>query len=503
MLMNLSFLTSLFKKDAKTLKLPDSALTKKLRAIASSNSFSLFNDVIVFHHSSSYNVALLLLDNARGLYLFEKKMWSYEDLKNATVEKARNQNNSANTLSFQQTQRVINKKFNELAHHDGAPIFNYLLMENLTTDEYGRLSDSFIELLPAHRVIFSDSTVEEILTKLRYSRIPDFELPSEEDILGNLLIQYAILDENRSLKLCSREQIDFIDDEISGFEILRGAPRSGKSNALLLKAIFEALKDKDKKIIILKSTVLSCDIFKKKLLDVVERAIVEINLSNIMILTPIEFVNLHLKRLKKSPLLESVLYVDKIIMKKKFHIANLVMCDDADLLRDDFIRYLTHSQSGSNLLLVNSDLKEAKREFAEEFAPKERVVNFHEANQHAKALLIVSKLLSTREPKDILIVSSSLSREGLLYDLEHFIERKPSLVDSSKILLKQNLESLKLATYIDVDELNAKHIVLLDVCSTTVAQIERAIGLAGISVDAIYEEECETINQLKEKYENN
>ena len=501
--MNFSFLLSLFKKDKKTSNLPDSLLVKKLKDISSTHAFTLFNEVTIFHHSSSYKIPLLLLDETRGLYIFEKKTWSFDDLQDFTVQKAPNQDSSDNMLSFQKTQNLINKKINELTHHDGVPIFNYLIMDNLSTDEYGRLNDSFIELIPARRVIFSDSTTEEILEKLSFAELSDVKLPSKEDIFGNLLVQYSLLDENESLKLCSREQIDFINSETFGLETLNGASRSGKTNATLLKAIFQTLKNKDKKILIIKPTPLSRDILKKKLLDMVERAIVEINLSQIIILTPIELINLHLKKLKKEPLLKEALRIDEILMTKKIHIADLVMCDDASLLREDFIQYLTRLQSDSSLLLVNNDSKEATYEFSGAYASKERVVNFHKANQHAKALLIVSKLLATAQPKDILIVSASLTREELLYDLEHFIEGKASLLDSSKNLLQQNLESLSLATYADVNELSAKHVILLDACSTALTQVQSAIGLATISVDAIYEEECESIHQLKEKYESN
>ena len=500
--MNLSFFTSIFKKDNTSLSLPDSILVKQLKAVSLSNSFLLFNNVTIFHHIKSYNIALMLLDESRGLYIFEKKEWSYDDLKNTIPEKAQYQENSKDTLSYQKSQNLINQKFNELTHHDSVPIFNYLLMENLNKDEYEHLNDSFKELLPKDRVIFNDSSKEEILYKLHDSKLSNTPLPPSKDIIGNLLIQYTILDDDNDLEICTQEQIDFIDAKISGVEILHAGPKSGKSNTLVLKSILQILKNEDEKIIIIKPTVLSCDILKRKLLNIVEHAIIDIDLSKISILTPLELINLHLKKLNKSPVKEH-LYIDDILLKKKFKIAELVMCDDANLYEDNFIDYLIHIQNSENLLLINKKSNDVKHRFTQSFIPDDKKITFYKANQHAKALLSISKLLLSKEPKHILVVGNSLSKEQLHHDLEYFIEEESYLLDSSLNLIDQSLDALLLANYADINELNADHIVLLDTCFSNFVEVEYAIGLAKKSVTIIYEEECETINKLKEEYENN
>jgi len=500
--MNLSFFTSLFKKDNTSLSIPDSILVKQLKAVSLSNSFSLFNNVTIFHHTNSYHIALMLLDESRGLYIFEKKEWSYDDLKNATVQKAQHQESSNSTLSFQKTQNLINQKFNELTHHDSVPIFNYLLMENLNSDEYEHLNESFKELLPKERVIFNDSTQEEILDKLQDSKLSNLQLPSKNDIIGNLLLQYTIVDDNGALHICTQEQVDFIDADISGVEILNALPRSGKSNTLLLKSILHILKYENEKIIIIKPTILACDILKKKLLNIVEHAIIDINLTQISVLTPLELVNLHLKKINKAPL-ENKLYIDDTLLKKKFQIAELIMCDDSNLYEDYFIDYLKHIQSNANLVLLNRKDKNVKFRFTQSFVPKDRNITFYKSNQHAKALLVISKLLLSEDPKSILIIGNSLSKEQLHYDLEHFIEEDSYLLDSSQNLINQKLDSLLLANYTDINELNADHIVLLDTCFSNFVEVEHAISLAKKSVTIIYEEECQTINNLKEEYENN
>ena len=500
--MNIPFLPSLFKKQNKSLTVTDSILVKKLKSIAEFSELSLYKDITIYHHTKNYLIPLMLLDTRRGIYLFERKDWSYDDLKNSKIEKADNQSASKDTLSYQKTQNIIDKKFNEITHHDSVPIFNYLLMENLNADEYEHLDESFKALLPKDRVIFSDSEENEIIQKLEYCETSEEPLPSKDNIIGNLLIQHTILNSDGSLKLCSDEQVAFIEAKLQGFEVLNAPTDSDKSSVLLLKAILEKLKTPNKKIIIIKPTLLACDILKKNLLEIVEHAIIEIDLTDIMILTPIDLVNMHLRKLKKETIIGNVI-IDESLMNKNFNVADLIMCDDANLIPDNFIQYLIHIQSKSNLVLVNSDIKEAFFTFNKEIKLSTAEIFFHKANPHAKALQLISKLLQDVAAKDIVVVSNSLSKEKLNDDLEFFIKDKALLLDSSENLINQNFDSLMLLTYHDTNALQAEHIILSHLCFTAQSEIEYALSMAKSSVDIIYEDECPEIENLRIKYESN
>jgi len=500
--MKIPFLNSLFKNKHKSLTIPDSILVKKLKSITEFSELSFYKDITIYHHTQKYQIPLMLLDTRRGIYLFERKEWSYDDLKNSKIEKAENQSASKDTLSYQNTQNIIDKKFNEITHHDSVPIFNYLLMENLNADEYEHLDESFKELLPKERVIFSDTQENEIIQKLEYSPTSQEPLPSKDNIIGNLLVQYTIVNSDGSLKLCSDEQIEFIEAEISGLEVLSSPTNNDKSNVILLKVMLEKLKNPNKKFIIIKPTLLACDILKKKLLDIVEHAIIEIDLTSIIILTPIELINMHLKKLKRETIVGNVT-IDESLMHKGFNVADLIICDDANLMPDNFIEYIIHIQSKSNLVLVNSDIKEASFTFSEASQEKTAEVFFHKANQHAKALQLISKLLQDSDAKDIIVVSNSLSKEKLNDDLEFFIKDKALLLDSSENLINQNFDSLMLLTYRDTNALQAEHLILLDLCFTSQSEIEYALSIAKRSVDIIYEDECQEIENLRIKYESN
>ena len=499
--MNLSFITSLFKQKTKTLCVPDSILVKKLKSLSFHSNLLIYSNVKIYHHAKTYEIPLIMLDNLRGLYIFEIKGWSYDDLKNSNIQKAKNQDASKDTLSFDNKQEIIRKKFNELTHNDGVPIFNYLIMENLSADEYEHLDESLKKLLPFDKLIFNDYQDSDIFKILQKASEEKSSLPSTDEILGTLFVQYTILDEDSRLNLCSNEQIEFIDKPLEAVQILNGVPNSGKSSLLLLKSIVELFNNPSKKIIIIKPTILACDTLKKKLLEIVEHAIIEIDLTLIEIVTPQELINRHLQKLNKPLVKEKTLYIDEKLMHKSFQIADIIMCDDAGMYANNFIHYLRHIQKKSKLLLVNEKDSTVSKILNTNFRVNQPKLDFIQTNPHAKALHLIQSILLDSKDENILVVSNSLSREKLKDDLEFFILQDPELLDSSKHLMYQEFSRLILATYADINTISAKHIIILDLCFTNAYEIEYALNLASLSVSILYEEDCQEILDLRGKYE--
>ncbi|MBU0720677.1 hypothetical protein KJ877_05000 [bacterium] len=502
--MNFSFLTSFFKEKKHTLQLPDSLLVKKLKQISKENNFLLYDNVTLYHHARSFFIPLIILDPNRGIYLFEYKDWSYDELKSATVEKSTNLDASQENLAFEKAHDFIKQKFNELSHNDGVEIFNFLLMENLNIGEYAHLDISFKELLPEHRVMFHDSSHEEILQKLKASKQATSSLPSPTDILSNLLIQYTIFDKNKNLHLCTKEQKHFIDSDIHDHQTLFARPKSGKTNTILLKAILEKLKNPDIRISIIEPTTLASDILKQKLINTVERGIVEVDITSIHIITPGELINKHLTKLNKSTLDGEAIHIDSTLMNKNFNIADLIICDDSDLLPNEFIAYLKHIQKKSDLLLIsNQNNKNHTYVFEKSFVSKHRNTLFKQSNPHAKALQIISKLLESNPSSDILVISDTLSKEKLNDDLEFFIRDKAVLLDSSKNLIDQNLNALLLSTYDQLSGVDAKYVLLMDLDSASDIQTDYAMNLADDTLYILYEDDSQKLQDLRNKYESN
>ena len=460
--MKLSFLPSFFKTKDEILVVPDSLLLKKIKSLSQNSNLVVFSHKEIYHHKESYPIPLMIYDDLRGIYIFEIKEWSYDDLKNATASKAESVENSKNTLAFDKTHAIIKKKFNELLHNDGVEIFNYLLMENLSSDEYEHLNDSLQEILPKDKIIFSDSDTSEIFKKLQSAAPENHDLPSKDVILGTLFIQYAIV-KGDEIHLCNEEQREFIDTKVSVKTNLVAAPKSGKSYTLLLKSIKELFKKERKKIILIKPTILSKEILHKRFLELIEHAIIDIDLMAFEILTPVELLNRHLMKLK-MPSLNDTLYIDEKLMQKSFDAADLIICDDADIMPSHFLSYLKHIQKRSDLILVNDANEELTVTFTQSYLPTEREVHFYQTNPHAKALHLIASLLKNADASDIVVVCSQESREKLQEDLSSFIEDETLLLDASKHLTEQKLDSILLTTYDDIIELEAKHAILMDLC---------------------------------------
>lgn len=500
--MKLSFITSLFKKKNDVLRVPDTILVKKLKSLSSHSNLLVYSNVKIYHHTHIYDMPLIMLDPLRGLYIFEIKDWSYDDLKNANVQKAQNQEASANTLSFDNTHTIIRKKFNELTHNDGVPIFNYLIMENLSADQYEHLNDSLKDVLPFQKLIFNDYKDSDIFKKLQDASPENDTLPSANQILGTLFIQYTIIDEQNALHLCTPQQQEFLDSTLESFTILNGTHASGKSTLLLLKAVIELLENSSLKIIIIKPTILACDLFKKRLLEITERAIIEIDLTSIEILTPLELLNRHLEKLSKKPL-ENIADMDLQQLNKKIRFADILMCDDSHLLAEPFVAYLKTVQKASKLLIVNEKHSLQQNSLTEDFRKEKRQVQFLQTNPHAKAMQLISTLLTTNKDETILVVSNILTQEKLKDDLESYILQTPEQIDSSKHLINQHFSQLLFATYLDINALSAKHIIMLDLCFTNANELEYAFNLASESVNILYEDDCQEVTNLKDMYESN
>lgn len=502
--MNFTFLSSLFKKKKTQLQLPDSLLIKKLKELCEENNLYLFQNKIIYHHSLRFEVPLFILDPQRGIYLFEYKEWSYDDLKNATIQKAQKQESASNSLAFEKTHEFMRQKFKELTHTNGVEIFNFLLMENLNADQYSHLDPSFQELLPAKKVIFHDSTKESMLQKLRDVKKPDLPLGRTADILGALLVQYIIFHKDGQRDLCTPEQRAFIDAELLPHETLYAPSGMGKTTLILLKALHEKLKNPKLRIVILQTSILACDILKKRLIQYIEDAMITVDITAIEVITPKEFVNKHLLKLKKPLLdLHEDLILDPKLFQSSFAAADIVFCDDSDFLEDSFHQYLRHVQKKGTLLFVTQKKQEdISYSFSDHSFQKNLEFAFYQGNELALSMHTLHKLLQTNKAKEILIVSDNLNKQKLHEDLEFFIKDKAILLDSTKNLIDLELDSVLLASYDEISALRAKHVLLLDICHTDPLLVESAKSKADKMLHIIYEQKCDKIKDLHNGYKN-
>ena len=477
-------------------------LLKQIKSLAQHSDIEVFSNIEIFHHTAIHNIELLLYDATRGIYLFEIKRWSFDDLKNATVEKAQQQEKSNNTLAFEKTQDIIKRKFNEILHNDGVDLFNYLLMENLSAQEYEHLDDSLKSLLPKEKIIFSDSSTSDIFKKLE-SAAPAREPIPTSLIMGTLLTQYTLIDDNGKLHLCNDEQREFIDIKINNSFNLTGEAQSGKSSILLLKAIRTLFKKEVKRIVLIKPTILARDIAYKKLLEIIEHGIIELDPANIEILTPLELLNKHLTKLKK-PLASSLVGIDPKLLQKPYNGADIILCDDAFALPQNFIDFIQHSQKNGAALFVNpTQPTSSLQTFTLHNSYEQKSHQFHilQTNPYPKAMQLVHTLTQSDPQKTILIVSDKETYEHLQEDLETFIEPKTSNIDANLNLLEQNYNTIQLTTYDDVYELSADIVIALDISKQSLEKLRYALHRAKYESYMLYENECDNVAKIKEIYE--
>ena len=478
--MTYNFFSSLFLKQADKQE-KTAPLLKKVYALKKHTNLTIYDSVNIFLHKRSYNIPLFIYDEYRGLYLFEIKEWSYDELKNATITQTQKATHAQNTLAYTTMQEGISRKLDEIIHTSDIPIHNYLLMTNLSSQEYKSLDASLKRKLPKDKIIFADMESQAILQKLQKESESQLTYGSAEKIVGSLLTQYTLLSKENELFLANEDQKAFLDTTLKGTLKLNAAPKSGLSSILLLKAIFEILKDPSKKVLIIKPTRLAKDIMHRAYLEIIEHAIIDFDILNVEILTAKE--------------------VEERLSKKRAALADLILCDDASLMQDEFLSTLKSSQRKTTLLIAGTTTENADFTFAKSYVSQEQKVEFYKTNPHAKALQLIEKLLKTKKPKEIIVISRSLNRDKLSEDLKFFIKDEAKILDSNISLAFQDLDMLKLAGYQDIIDVPFSDAILLDTEDASIQELERCINNADSSVHILYEDETKNIQQLKEKYE--
>ena len=475
--MNKNFLASLFSKSSQEQE-HYNLLLSKIYTLQKHSELTIYDSVDIFLHKRRETIPLLIYDKYRGIFLFEIKKWSYKDLKNASVTKMQTTKQANNTLSYTAMQKAIVNKLDEVIHTSDIPIYNYLLMTNLSAQEYKSLDDSLKKILIEEKIIFNDLDSKSILKKLENEPCNQNSYGNPEIIIGSLLTQYTLLDKENALFLANTVQKTFIDTPLKPLTNIQATPKSGLSATLLLKAIFEILKNPSLKITIVKPTKLSKDILHRQFLEIIEHAIIEFDILGVNILTPIETKQ-----------------------KKHSELGDIIMCDDGRFMQQEFIEYLKSLQGKHKIVLTNDSPSQITYSFHKSYLIQTDNILFYQTNPHAKTLQLVAQLLKHKEAKDLIIVSNEINRVNLIDDLQHFIEEKVTLLDSTINLIFQKLERLKVATYKDINEIIYNDAILLDIEDATNYELEYAINHAKESVHILYEEEAQ-LEQIKEIYAN-
>jgi len=471
--MNFPFFNLFTRRKTKELIVHNLTLLKKIKSFSDNREFKTFKHIKIFYHTTSIEIPLLAIDIHRGLYIFETKSWSYTELKNASIQKAQSQESSENTLAFDNIQNILKQKFKEITHNQDLNIFNYLLMEKLTKDEYLRLNNSIKELLPESKLIFCNDDDLAITQKLQNATEPQENRYPINDLMGVILTQYTILTKNETY-LCNDEQIDFIDHKLSKELNLIAPPKSGKTSILLLKAIKEIFENNYKNVIFIKQNTLAKDLLQKQLINIIEHGIIEFDLNSLSILTPQEY-------------------------KKSNKQCQLLICDDADMLSKDFIFDLTSQKKYKSIITVN--LKHSILNSKLNHSYNMPTTIFIQTNPYAKALNLISTLLNKN--KIILVVAKKESIVKISEDLETFIEKTATIIDANKHLLEQTFSDVLLSNYESTDGLYADYTIAFDVDTKSLQALHHTLNISKIESYVLYDElSLDVIQTYKQEFLN-
>lgn len=467
---------SLFKTEVRALHV-NSALIQKMQAYAKAHHHHCHSNMQLFHRQERLELPLYLLDVHRGLYLFEQVHWELADVKDASVSVA-TPDKKKRDLNVNSRHEFVLRKFNEILHSDGCPSSNFVLLEHISSEAFESLHESFHQLMPKERIIFCDDDAWQIMHKLE-AALPKLPLPlNHTELLGALFFNMLLLPDNlqSAQHLLSEQQFEFVSTPMRSKTVLAGSYGSGKSSAILHKAITELLRNPKQSVTIVAPTHAACEMLKKRLLQIIEYAIIDIELTSIAIVTPQQVIAQHYQKLYKK---ESFTFA-KITPKMHSHrhqAADLLFCDDAYLMQEEFINYLSFQQNRAKLCLVMLEQEDATVTFENSFRSRNAFLNYchgqdvsqnaHvecvEGNPYMHIMVQLTQLFKTYKPSHILIVvPHHLFAQKLLDELNAYYGTIAAIYQADEGLLNQEMEQMLIVTMEQTAHLQRQHVIVID-----------------------------------------
>ncbi len=514
---------SLFQKKTVTLSALESQLINNLKSYATNTQTTFLNEVSLFHQKDHLRIPALLFDKERGLYIFEKKSWNFQELKNAKVESNKQNPKKESSLKIEESDDFVTMKFNDILHNDGCQSTHILLLEHLSKNDYENLDPSFAALIPENRVLFSDENDETIALKLSEALDISEEILDEKEMISTLISHEVIIDdETKEISLPTLEQREFIETPLQNNSLLIAPYGSGKSTTLLLKALYHILLDREEKIIIIQNSQYGVDKLKSQLLDIIEFGLIDIDFERLEIITDQQLMQKHYMKLYKKPYKMGHLPTDKML-SKSYKAAPLIFCDDAELHSQDFLQYLKHIQK-NELLLLSTALNESMNyttyhleksfrcskdllnllknyynyTFEEQFqaTPYAEDIQITQGNEIILTLLSAKRVLKESKQKDLLIVMpDEKSVEIIQEELNEYLGNIASSIDMQESSLYQNFTGVIVTQISKLSSIQRDHVIVSGVDNEMLMyELSYAISRGKKSTHIILTQECDKEN---------
>lgn len=328
-----TFVSKFFKPNIEIVeKSADNELIKHLNHLANGTDGLFFYDFNLYYIDKYRKIQYLFYLPHHGIYIANQIDYTFDDLKNSTISKASNTKQS--TTNFEDSESMIRQKLDDILSFNEIEYSRFIYMSELLESEYDNLDDSFKELLPIEKIIFSDTPPDAILQKLKslleYNKNT---LPTKT--ISIALQSHLILPSKQQseARLLDKEQINFINSDLGSEVItLYGKHNSGKSTAIISRALLELLQDRQKQILITTKTVLAADLLRKELVNILTCAAININLKNIQFIPSDE--------------------LNEFINSKKHLELDTIYCDDSHLYDESILDLLRLSKPAKQSLVL-------------------------------------------------------------------------------------------------------------------------------------------------------
>ncbi len=332
---------------------PDpSAALVTLRDVVASDNMILFEDTYLYLQKEFIRLPLLLVVPQQGLILFEPISWSIDTLQGSSISAWHPSSKQPKSINVNDPIDFIRQKFNYILHQDLTITTAMILFEQLSSKAFDQLDHSFQDLIPKSRALFQDETTNSLRTKITAALAPHTLTFNTTTLVSTLFVQYTLLPDhfNALVAIANAEQQHYVDADFLPRSSVIGPYGSGKSTMMLLKVLTYLLRHPKQHVMIIVPSLSACDLLKQKMLDIMEYAIMDMDISNIEIITPKILLARHAQRLYHKPI--HPITITEKMLRKPFHVADIMICDDADLLPKQFITYLQHLQQKQTLHLL-------------------------------------------------------------------------------------------------------------------------------------------------------
>ena len=478
----------------------DSEIRLRIQEFAKNRQLIYYKSIPIFHRHEKEHINSFILDSHRGMYFINSVDWRLKDIEDATISLATPDKKDSADIQVDSVHKFIKQKFNEILHTEGCALTNILVLNHITKEHYEELDESFHKLMPKERLIFADDTDEDI-EKTLHCALEYFEEPLETSmLLGALFFHLNIMPDNlhKNFSILTQEQYDFVSCKLPSFSTLSGTYGTGKTSLILLKAIYELLINPEYKIVIIMPTLAVCDMLKKELLDIIEYAIIDIDLLSIQILSPQQLIAQHHQKLYKNESFNFAKITPKMFSNQS-HSADILFCDDSYLLDDEFIRYIKKQQSKKKLSLVTKESLDGKHDYhlTHLFRSTSTILdichsekpnsanNIHllEGNAYMHIMVILrDKFTQSDYPKILIAAPYPQFALKILDEINSYYGKIAILFKSDEGLLNQELEHIMIASIDELSHLQREHVIVVKDENTNETHLCHAIGRAAKSL---------------------